>query len=119
MVDQLLVKQKVEKSMRQFNLFFFCFFKVEILEAFTGFETANKYKVSETFVCVPIVLSQNIIWTFFQVLNSVGQEVYKAKEDTDCCTRQVKNQFAKRIILIIIAPKFSLCSVAAQPVLLT
>ena len=26
---------------------FFCFFKVEILEAFTGFETANKYKVSE------------------------------------------------------------------------
>ena len=69
---------------------FFCFFKVEILEAFTGFETANKYKVSETFVCVPIVLSQNIIWTFFQVLNSVGQEVYKAKEDTDCCTRQVK-----------------------------
>jgi len=48
-VDQLLVKQKVE-----------------ILEAFTGFETANKYKV----------------------LNSVGQEVYKAKEDTDCCTRQ-------------------------------
>lgn len=49
MVDQLLVKQKVE-----------------ILEVMTGFETANKYKV----------------------LNSVGQEVYKAKEDTDCCTRQ-------------------------------
>jgi len=49
MVDQLLVKQKVE-----------------ILEAFTGFETANKYKVQ----------------------NSLGQEVYKAKEDTDCCTRQ-------------------------------
>merc|ERR1719151_372115 len=48
-VDQLLVKQKVE-----------------ILEAFTGFETENKYKV----------------------LNSAGQEVYKAKEDTDCCTRQ-------------------------------
>ena len=49
MVDQLLVKQKVE-----------------ILEAFTGFETANKYKV----------------------FNSLGQEVYYAKEDTDCCTRQ-------------------------------
>jgi len=49
MVDQLLVKQKVE-----------------ILEAFTGFETANKYKV----------------------FNSLGQQVYYAKEDTDCCTRQ-------------------------------
>ena len=49
MVDQLLVKQKVE-----------------ILEAFTGFETANKYKV----------------------FNSLAQQVYYAKEDTDCCTRQ-------------------------------
>ena len=49
MVDQLLVKQKIE-----------------ILEAFTGFETANKYKV----------------------FNSLGQQVYYAKEDTDCCTRQ-------------------------------
>jgi len=49
MLDQLVVKQKVE-----------------LLEAFTGFETANKYKV----------------------YNSLGQEVYNAKEDTDCCTRQ-------------------------------
>merc|ERR1712198_644828 len=49
MVDQLLVKQKVE-----------------ILEAVTGFETQNKYKV----------------------FNSLGQQVYKAKEDSDCCTRQ-------------------------------
>ena len=49
MVDQLLIKQKVE-----------------ILEAFTGFESANKYKV----------------------LNSLGQDVFSAKEDTDCCTRQ-------------------------------
>jgi len=49
MVDQLLIKQKVE-----------------ILEAFTGFESANQYKV----------------------LNSLGQEVFSAKEDTDCCTRQ-------------------------------
>jgi len=48
MVDQLLIKQKVE-----------------ILEAMTGFETANKY----------------------EVLNSLGQNVYKAKEDSDCCTR--------------------------------
>ena len=40
---------------------------MELLEAFTGFETANKYKV----------------------LNSLGQDVFYAKEDTDCCTRQV------------------------------
>ena len=49
MVDQLLIKQKME-----------------IFEAFTGFESSNKYKV----------------------LNSLGQEVFFAKEDTDCCTRQ-------------------------------
>jgi len=49
MVDQLLIKQKVE-----------------IFEAFTGFESSNKYKV----------------------LNSLGQEVFYAKEETDCCTRQ-------------------------------
>jgi len=48
MVDQLLVKQKVE-----------------LLEAITGFETANKYKVQ----------------------NSLGQDVYMAKEDTNCCMR--------------------------------
>lgn len=47
-VDQLLVKQKVE-----------------LLEAFTGFETNNKYAI----------------------LNAVGQNVYYAVEDTDCCTR--------------------------------
>merc|ERR1712142_1146374 len=47
-VDQLVVKQKVE-----------------ILEAFTGFETNNKYKI----------------------FNSLGQ-VYTSKEDTDCLTRQ-------------------------------
>nr|CAB3264956.1 phospholipid scramblase 1 [Phallusia mammillata] len=48
-VDQLLIHQKVE-----------------LLEAFTGFETANKY----------------------QVKNSLGQKVYFAAEDSDCCTRQ-------------------------------
>ncbi|KAG7157663.1 Phospholipid scramblase 2-like 2, partial [Homarus americanus] len=48
-VDQLLVKQKVE-----------------LLEAFTGFETSNKYKIQ----------------------NSLGQKLYFAAEDTDCCTRQ-------------------------------
>jgi len=37
--------------------------------AFTGFETANKYSVK----------------------NSLGQKVYFAAEDTDCCTRSVKS----------------------------
>eukprot|EP00091_Calanus_sinicus_P011013 TRINITY_DN25132_c0_g1_i1.p1 TRINITY_DN25132_c0_g1~~TRINITY_DN25132_c0_g1_i1.p1 ORF type:complete len:231 (-),score=69.40 TRINITY_DN25132_c0_g1_i1:67-759(-) len=50
MIDQLLVKQKVE-----------------LLEAFTGFETNNKYKI----------------------FNSLGQMVYTSKEDNDCCTRQL------------------------------
>ena len=40
--------------------------KVEILEAFTGFETNNKYTV----------------------LNVMGQPVFQAKEQTNCCTRQ-------------------------------
>ena len=39
--------------------------KVEVLEVMTGFETANKYKV----------------------LNSLGQEIYKAKEQSNCCAR--------------------------------
>ncbi|XP_055623905.1 phospholipid scramblase 2-like isoform X2 [Toxorhynchites rutilus septentrionalis] len=47
-IDQLLVHQKVE-----------------LLEAFTGFEAANKYTVK----------------------NTIGQKVYWAVEDTDCCTR--------------------------------
>ena len=47
-VDHLFVKQKVE-----------------LLEAFLGFEGKNKYKV----------------------YNGAGQELYKAKEETDCCTR--------------------------------
>ncbi|XP_053682934.1 phospholipid scramblase 1-like isoform X2 [Sabethes cyaneus] len=47
-IDQLLVHQKVE-----------------LLEAFVGFETANKYTVK----------------------NTLGQKVYWAVEDTDCCTR--------------------------------
>ncbi|XP_065360481.1 phospholipid scramblase 1-like [Calliphora vicina] len=49
-IDQLLVKQKVE-----------------LLEAFTGFETNNK----------------------FSIKNSLGQMVYYAVEDTDCCTRNM------------------------------
>lgn len=47
-IDQLLVKQKVE-----------------LLEAFTGFETNNK----------------------FTIKNSLGQKVYWAVEENDCCTR--------------------------------
>ncbi|RUS77187.1 hypothetical protein EGW08_015054 [Elysia chlorotica] len=47
-VDQLLVKQKMEA-----------------VEAFTGFETNNKYEIR----------------------NSMGQRVYMAVEDTCCCTR--------------------------------
>ncbi|KAG8197643.1 hypothetical protein JTE90_001573 [Oedothorax gibbosus] len=39
--------------------------KVELLEAFLSFETKNKYTIK----------------------NSVGQKIYTAKEDTDCCTR--------------------------------
>lgn len=48
-IDQIIVQQQVE-----------------LLEAFTGFETSNKYKVK----------------------NSLGQQMYFAAEDTDCCTRQ-------------------------------
>ncbi|CAH1781696.1 unnamed protein product, partial [Owenia fusiformis] len=48
MIDQLLVHQQVE-----------------LLEAFTGFETNNKYEIK----------------------NSMGQRVYFAAEDTNCCTR--------------------------------
>ena len=47
-IDQLLVKQKVE-----------------MLEAFLGCETNNKYEIK----------------------NTMGQDVYKAKEDNDCCNR--------------------------------
>ncbi|CAG0898295.1 unnamed protein product [Darwinula stevensoni] len=49
-IDQLLVHQKVE-----------------ILEAITTFETANKYSIK----------------------NSMGQKIYSASEDTDCCTRNI------------------------------
>merc|ERR1739848_416289 len=40
--------------------------KIEVLEMMTNIETANKYKVK----------------------NSMGQDVYKAKEKSDFCTRQ-------------------------------
>ena len=38
---------------------------MELLEAFTGWESCNKYKI----------------------MNNLGQDVFFAKEDTDCCTR--------------------------------
>ncbi|MCL4133686.1 UNVERIFIED_CONTAM: hypothetical protein GTU68_048025, partial [Idotea baltica] len=53
--------------------------KVELLEAVTTFETKNKYKIK----------------------NSLGQQVYYAKEDTDCCTRNCcgpKRPFDMRIL---------------------
>ncbi|KAI1290050.1 Phospholipid scramblase 1 [Halotydeus destructor] len=40
--------------------------KIELLEAILGCETNNKYEIK----------------------NNLGQPVFKAKEDTDCCTRQ-------------------------------
>jgi len=40
--------------------------QIELLEVFTGWETNNKYRI----------------------LNSVGQDVYFAVEDNDCCNRQ-------------------------------
>ncbi|XP_070849152.1 phospholipid scramblase 2-like [Chaetodon trifascialis] len=47
-IDQILIHQKVE-----------------LLEAFIGFETNNQYDIK----------------------NSLGQKIYKAKEKNDCCTR--------------------------------
>ena len=65
MVDQLLIKQKVE-----------------ILEAMTGFETANKYEVLNS-------LGQNVGKSYWLIpwLIKINKQVYKAKEDSDCCTR--------------------------------
>ena len=40
--------------------------KIEAMEIFTGFEMKNKYKI----------------------MNTMGQDVFKAKEETDCLTRQ-------------------------------
>ena len=64
MVDQLLIKQKVE-----------------VLEVVTGFETANKYEVLNSMgQHVGELLIENDIFT--------GKfQVYAAKEDSDCCTR--------------------------------
>jgi hypothetical protein len=61
-IDQLLVHQQVE-----------------MLEALTGFETANKYVVK----------------------NTMGQQIYFAAEDSDCLTRQCCGSgrpFAMRIV---------------------
>lgn len=45
--------------------------KVEFWEVFTGFETNNKFKIK----------------------NSLGQDIFWAAEDTDCCTRQICGSF--------------------------
>ncbi|XP_021944558.1 phospholipid scramblase 1 isoform X2 [Folsomia candida] len=45
--------------------------KVELLEAFLGCETKNKYKIKD----------------------SQGRDLYTAKEDTDCCTRNCCGSF--------------------------
>lgn len=53
--------------------------QVELLEVFTGFETNNK----------------------FEIKNSLGQMVYVAVEDTDCCTRnccEASRPFTLRIL---------------------
>ncbi|XP_041355691.1 phospholipid scramblase 2-like [Gigantopelta aegis] len=53
--------------------------KAEILEALTGFETSNKYVIK----------------------NSLGQQIYYAVEDTDCCTRNIcgrKRPFDMKIL---------------------
>ena len=81
MVDQLQVKQQVS-FVFGLNLRTKKHLQVEALEVITGFEGANKYKVGEKkFPSIKLLIAQ--------VLNSVGQEVYKVMEDTDCCTRQV------------------------------
>ena len=54
MLNQVLIKQKVE-----------------MFEAFTGWETNNKYTI----------------------LNVMGQPIFKASEKTDCCTRQCCGPF--------------------------
>jgi len=46
--------------------------KVETLEAMTGFETENRYKIKE----------------YFPTTNHKGRDLFKAKEDSDCCARQ-------------------------------
>ena len=69
-VDHLIVKGKVE-LLEAFTgdlvPIHFLKFVTQIVLCILGFESANKYKI----------------------YNSLGQEVYYAKEDTDCCTRQL------------------------------
>ena len=71
-IDQLIVKQKLE-----------------ILEAAAGvmgygLETANKYKIKN--VLGQVSESKILIMILFLQMLCL-QNVYKAKEDTDCCTR--------------------------------
>ncbi|XP_043926691.1 phospholipid scramblase 1-like [Protopterus annectens] len=61
-IDQILIHQQVE-----------------LLEAFTGFETNNKYEIK----------------------NNMGQRIYFAAEETDCCTRSFCGPARSFIIKII------------------
>ena len=68
--DKLLIKQTVE-----------------LFEAFTNFETENKYRV----------------------LNTMGQQVFFAAEDTDCCTRNCGGDLRSFEMIIAGEPKFYEC----------
>jgi len=47
--------------------------KVEMMEVVTNIETENKYKIKE----------------YFPATRTAGRKLFKAKEDSDCCTRQL------------------------------
>ena len=71
MVDQLLIKQKVE-----------------VLEVVTGIETENKYEVLNSMgqLVSDSTLDSNSHWLKSSLAN-FNFQVYKAKEDSECCTR--------------------------------
>ena len=65
MVDHLLIKQQVKCDQSEAINLNIDQSQVELFEAFTGWESANKYRI----------------------FNTLGQDVFFAKEDNDCCTR--------------------------------
>ena len=65
---------------------------MEMLEAITGVlgigvETKNKYKIMNSLGQVDCVLINSDEWYF--LTHFIFKNVYKAKEDTDCCTRNM------------------------------
>lgn len=76
--------------------------KVELLEVFTGFETNNKYSI----------------------MNNLGQKVYWAAEDTDCCARYFCGanrmfdlkimDFQKNVIMEMYRPLICCCPCLGQ-----